>query len=111
MIVTWSSYQLTSGEDALLGWAKSQAVKIGTTEMTAQSVSSGWTDLSRSNVQLQAALVSLCSDERLTVIRTPLNCLGLDVCGADSAKSTSRPTISGIFDFGISSHGNRELRA
>ena len=79
---TWFSSHFTNGKDTL-GFATSQVAEVGNDEITARSTSSGWTDLSRTNAQVQVALVSLCRDEAV---------------GGESAKNTSLPTVNTIFD-------------
>ena len=91
--MTWFSSQFTNGED----WAKSQVVEVGIDEKTAQFMSSGWTDLSRTNTLLQFAMVSFCRDAALTVIRNSLKGQGWTL-GADFVKTTSFPVKSSIVE-------------
>ena len=96
LFVTWFSSQFTHGED-VLDWAKIQVVEVRHAEVTAKSTTSGWTDLSRNNAQLQDALASLCRDEALTVIRKSPSGQGRTL-GGDSARKIGLPTQTQIFD-------------
>ena len=77
MFITWFSSQFTHGEQAL-EWARDHSDPIGTPEITQATSEKSWDDLSRINAQLQVALVSLCRDEALTIVRNSAKGHGLD---------------------------------
>ena len=76
MFVTWFSSQFTFGEDAL-DWPRVKLSRLETPK-SQPSRACGWTDLSRMNAQLQVALVSLCREKALTMIRNSLKGQGVD---------------------------------
>ena len=77
MFITWFSSQLTHGEQAL-EWARDQTDSIGASEVAQTTTDKSWDDLSRIDAQLQVALVSLCRDEALTIVRNSAKGHGLD---------------------------------
>jgi hypothetical protein len=78
MFVTWFSSQFAHGEVAL-EWAKGFGPStIDPTVIQQKASDDEWHDLERINAQLQVALVSLCRDEALTVVRNSAKGQGLD---------------------------------
>ena len=79
MFVTWFSSQFESGED-ILNWARDHPTTgIGQAEIDAAMLrQGGWAELPKINAQLQVALVSLCRDEALTIVRNSNKGFGLD---------------------------------
>ena len=74
---TWFCSQFSKGEDAL-EWAKSQTQALTSAEVEAKSLEDGWKDLGRIDAQLHVALVSLCRDEALTVVKNSGRHAGLN---------------------------------
>ena len=77
MFLTWFCSQFFVGERAM-EWAKGEPNTIGLEEVTVKAREDGWNDLVRLNSQLQVALVSLCRDEALLIIRNSAKGSGLD---------------------------------
>ena len=66
---TWFASQFQNGDKAL-EWARDNgSTSIDTEALQQQQHAMGWSDLMQINAQLQVALVSLCKDEALTVVR------------------------------------------
>ena len=78
MFVTWFSSQFENGE-AALEWARDNGAEtIDTPAINLQASARGWSDLTKINMQMQVALVSLCRDEALIVVRNSARGQGLD---------------------------------
>ena len=76
--VTWFSSQFVNGE-AALEWARDlDSHPILARDVVEQATAVNWTDLGKINAQLQVALVSLCKDEALTIVRNSAKGQGLD---------------------------------
>eukprot|EP00971_Amphidinium_carterae_P014303 282616-Amphidinium_carterae.1 len=77
MFITWFSSQFQHGEDAL-EWARDETQTITEDIVNIKATASSWVDLPRINAQLHVALVSLCRDDALTIIRNASKAQGLD---------------------------------
>ena len=80
MFITWFSSQFEHGE-TILNWARDQAMQSITQVEIDNAVytHSEWKPvIPKINVQLQVALVSLCRDEPLTIVRNSNKGFGLD---------------------------------
>ena len=55
-----------------------KVVEIGNAEFTAKCTTMRWTDLTKINAQFPVALVLLCRDEALTVVRNSFEGQGKD---------------------------------
>ena len=75
---TWFCSQFRDAEKALR-WAREEgSASITETDIAQQGSDAEWPELGKINAQLQVALVSLCRDEALTVVRNSERGQGLD---------------------------------
>ena len=75
---TWFCSQFANGR-AALKWAREEGSNaIDQAAINHHGIQENWTDLDKINAQLQVALVSLCKDESLTVVRNSERDMGLD---------------------------------
>ena len=77
MFQTWFCSQFPLGEQAL-EWAKHEPNTLGMTEIAAKQSQECWHDLARLSARLHVALVSLCRDEALLIIRNSAKGSGVD---------------------------------
>ena len=77
MFQTWFCSQFPLGERAL-EWSKTEPNTLGLEEIGRKSQEEGWNEMLWLNAQLQIALVSLCRDEALLIIRNSAKGSGLD---------------------------------
>ena len=74
---TWFCSQFANCEE-ILRWAKESADPLTHEDIRIKIVNEAWPDGAKVNAQLQVALVSLCKDEALTVIKNSEKNQGLD---------------------------------